>query len=585
MSTVCDYCENNPDFQQLLEKFKNGYIPIYNKRRVAARDEIKKFMNINFNTWYYSSEIVSPARFINSHIYNKIDSSAVVFPVCKPVFKKNKLMDMTYTFHVFTLDDHPFIHDLHLFLETVREIPKMSPMVQQEQEQNQDNEDHEDDEVDSVSTYIQKNISSFEKCEDLTFHERPYIATLGNVCEHLSLITFSNSKGSGPQILHHKKNIKTFFALPNRDKLERVITAMIEGFVKCFDYLPPDNRPDTADLLAALQEGQDIDYFLDNLFGLGPQFEKLFSLMGAEEPNAFVESADESEAKEILEAQDALSTCCSLFFRYFGQYLQLIQPEYDDTFPFTQADDSFLALIKTENGYTDNTNFKDYVGILLYLVPPNGYSLTTLGAGRLNKDLSRINNPWYPTVPQEQYQEILEALLAEDEEDMSEGQGDWPEDMLNSPEIGGDFLSVFADMLQLDMQDWRLYEKPDPLAGLNPDGLPVFTKKDAIYIFKTQRRTIELMGTETLADLSSRIQAEFDLSDMHMSSFYMGKKFFENKREITCPRFCLFDDDEHPTDAENYEIYQLNLYEKQKFLYLHDFIRENRFTITFAGLK
>ena len=34
-----------------------------------------------------------------------------------------------------------------------------------------------------------------------------------------------------------------------------------------------------------------------------------------------------------------------------------------------------------------------------------------------------------------------------------------------------------------------------------------------------------------------------------------------------------------------YKIHQLNLYEKQKFLYLHDFIRENRFTVTFIGVR
>ena len=130
----------------------------------------------------------------------------------------------------------------------------------------------------------------------------------------------------------------------------------------------------------------------------------------------------------------------------------------------------------------------------------------------------------------------------------------------------------------------RQYKEPDPLDGLNPDGLPVFTDKDAIYRFRVSRSIIELFGYETLADLSREIQEKFGLSDFHMSSFYMGKKFFERNREIRCPAF-FFSEEYGPSDAENYEICRLNLYENQKFLYLNNFIQENRFNIRFLGIK
>jgi len=126
--------------------------------------------------------------------------------------------------------------------------------------------------------------------------------------------------------------------------------------------------------------------------------------------------------------------------------------------------------------------------------------------------------------------------------------------------------------------------EPGPLDGLNPDGLPVITDEDGIYRFRVSRRIVELYGTDTLADLSYAIQMMYNLNEERLSSFYMGKKFFETSRAITCPRLIPFDDGEPPT-AELYRICDLNLYEKQKFLYLHDFIRKHRFNISFVGIR
>jgi len=126
--------------------------------------------------------------------------------------------------------------------------------------------------------------------------------------------------------------------------------------------------------------------------------------------------------------------------------------------------------------------------------------------------------------------------------------------------------------------------EPGPLDGLNPDGLPVFTDENAIYRFRVSRQIVELHGTDTLADLSYAIRIMYDLDEDRLSSFYMGRKFFESSREIICPRVIPFDDIE-PSTAELYRICDLNLFEKQKFLYLHDFIREHRFNISFAGMR
>jgi hypothetical protein len=143
----------------------------------------------------------------------------------------------------------------------------------------------------------------------------------------------------------------------------------------------------------------------------------------------------------------------------------------------------------------------------------------------------------------------------------------------------------FEEILDMDEKlTIEANKEPNPLEGLNPDNLPVFTDKDATYLFRVKRQIIDLAGTDTLADLAANIQIIFDLNSERMSSFFMGKKYFESKHEISCPRFLPFDDDK-PTSAEIFQICQLNLYEKQKFLYLHNFIAENRFTITFIGVR
>jgi uncharacterized Zn finger protein len=144
-----------------------------------------------------------------------------------------------------------------------------------------------------------------------------------------------------------------------------------------------------------------------------------------------------------------------------------------------------------------------------------------------------------------------------------------------------EILDDSDNVLPLDVSK---YKEPDPLEGLNPDNLPTYADRDAIYRFRVSRKIIELNGSDTMADLSNEIQQMYGLSDERMSSFFMGRKFFERSREITCPRFLPFCDDESST-AENYEICNLNLYVNQKFLYLNDFMRENRFNIRFIGTR
>jgi hypothetical protein len=573
MTNISDYCANNQDYLQLMEKFTKNYIAVYNKRKVAMRNEVKILMSRNFNTWYYSDApacYLSPARFVNSDIYHKFGSDAMVFPACKPVFKKDKLMDITYDFRVFTLDDHPFIGDMHLFLEATREILPGSELG---------------DGIDGIINSIYRSYSDPKKQGRFTFDDPLYLVLLGDICLRMSLLTLEDDDA---EVLPDEENIKAFFDLPGRDRLERVITMLIERFVQSFGEVGlPKMQLDAADVAAALEEEQNIDFFMENLFY--DMYNDLGDLMGSvlvddRDPETFFESMeplDLARMKEMFEAKTVLTICSSHFFTVFGQYLQLIQPEHDNNFEFMQTDDEFLKMLDSNEDDQNDPGNRSLIEVLLYYFPPGGYSLTALGAARAGKDLSQTDEQLYPLVLKEEYQVALKDIL---KENIGENMSEILTGMLDDFKGGGGLFSAIADIFSRERLDKKPYRGPDPLEGLNPDNLPFFNYKNATYIFKVKRRTITLKGTDTLADLSFLIKSEFDLDEERLSSFYMGAKFFDSKREITCPRLCLFGGDE-PTEAENYKIHQLNLYEKQKFLYLHDFTRENRFTVTFAGIK
>ena len=92
IANVKYYCEGNKDFIKILNLFSEGYIPIYNKRKVKTREEIQTFLKRNFFTWYYSDanyvSDVSPACFINSQIYHKFGEDFAVVPIPNRFIKK-----------------------------------------------------------------------------------------------------------------------------------------------------------------------------------------------------------------------------------------------------------------------------------------------------------------------------------------------------------------------------------------------------------------------------------------------------------------------------------------------------------------
>jgi len=570
LDQIGDYCGKNQDFMRILKIFSDGYIPAYNKRKVALRNEVKIYMNRNFNTWYYSEVNpvfgISPARFINSDVYCKYGAGAVVFPVCKPVFNKSKIADITYSFHVFTLDDHPFIRDMRLFLETTRGIGTGPAKGKT---------------FDSSFTYVLSFFTSITESAEFTFNERPYIIALSDACERLSLISYAGARGG---IAYNEDEIDAFFLMPGREKLGRVIDILVERFVECIDDLGiSGKKPDAEDVSRALQKEHSIESFIESLFGgiLNSLISDVESIsVEGNDLLDITESLNEEKAKSAFETYSVISTCCSQFFDVFGQYLQMILPEHNNTFVFSLSDDDYLEALEHEEENSDDTLFRVHAGSMVYHLPPGGYGLTTLGAGWFGIDLPGQDDGSYPPVLPDYYQEILYGML---EADVARAVDGFMQKLLSDPEQADSLLSAFESFFDSDGPAAQTHLETGPLDGLNPAGLPTFSDESAVYKFRIGRRVIHMDGTDTLSDLSRAIQMEFDLDEERLSSFYMGEKYFEPSREIACPRMDILAGDD-AAESDNYMICQLNLYMKQKFLYLNDFRRENRFTVTFVGV-
>jgi len=162
------------------------------------------------------------------------------------------------------------------------------------------------------------------------------------------------------------------------------------------------------------------------------------------------------------------------------------------------------------------------------------------------------------------------------------------ESYLQCPDCGAehDFEDLFIDIPTLDLNEKLPIStyQCSPLDGLNPKGLPVFTDENAVFRFRVSRKVFELPGSDTLADFCYSIRGEFNLDSERASSFFMNNKMYDSNHEISCPRVIPFEPD-YEFKAEDYRICDLNLFDQQQFIYLHDFRRDNRFNIRFIGVR
>ena len=116
-----------------------------------------------------------------------------------------------------------------------------------------------------------------------------------------------------------------------------------------------------------------------------------------------------------------------------------------------------------------------------------------------------------------------------------------------------------------------------------------------VYVFKVKLgydkrvwRRIELLGSQTLHDLSLAIVRSFDFYDWHLYSFFMSGRAWDSSTEFVSPDYFLDSGPCEPggdekRNADEALISSLGLEPKQRFLYLFDYGDDWRFEVQFLG--
>lgn len=106
------------------------------------------------------------------------------------------------------------------------------------------------------------------------------------------------------------------------------------------------------------------------------------------------------------------------------------------------------------------------------------------------------------------------------------------------------------------------------------------------YIFKVKLkynkrtyREIEILANQTLDDLHYAIFDAFDFEEMHLYSFFMSGKVWDNNSEYCLPNPEM----RMGKSSKNVKIQNLDLEPRQKFLYLFDYGDSWEFEVEFLG--
>ena len=404
--SISEYCESKGDYQILLDVFTQSYIEMYNKLRVAQRKEIKIYLYRNFSYWFYSNlnpyGDTSPSNFINSDIANKFKHPTMVYPVCEPVYKREKLMDIRYKFHIYSLNNHPFIKDMRTLIHVLRDY--LFP----------------DDGFDSLAYQDLFKILN-NKTYDFASRETTYIDTLYETCIALKLIYWEDDKQH--RLVVNELSYNNFFSLSTKEQLIKVVTTIIERFIKVLAKSKLDKKiPTPKQIYGMLKAGMETEDFIKKIFSSLMQnvsLEELISMFGNFSEDDFDDDFAAEHFEEIypyLENLENITQASSITHRFFflplGQYLQLIHPLYDTRFTH-RRDEEHLDLLKQN---IEDDNFMPHTTFVIYMTPPDCYKLSPLGIelfrnGRPEKDLL------FDSVQCSDYDEVLDDMLNATEEE------------------------------------------------------------------------------------------------------------------------------------------------------------------------
>lgn len=544
---ILSFCNSTKTINGIFEIFKEDFLNEFKKYKAKERPPIIKAIPYLYRIWFYTAFMadtaLSPANFINLQLKKKYGDAYRLVPIVTPIYKNRVLKDFQFDYKIFSLDNHPVLEDLKMFLE------HCTPDIG----------------VDEGGLLLEEERDSL--IPSLTFKEIFYASFLTNMAYELKLIKKMPSINIY-RAMANRSNIEEFFKLSKLEQLKKIVEAVTtsasKGLSALFEF---DKKSFSKDALIALfHNSQNLEEYSRNLFkkyGIDIDDMDLEDL--------YLNSLEGDNGLDVSE-DTMMILALNIEFNFLmdatlltplGHYLQLIQPIYlqeiDFMFHFEQLIEAF------------NTNIPP---IKLYFFMANSFDLTGLGKVLLLEGES----------PKDEFQELEEG---KDFESLYEEIVSYCSGSIDSDFDFGDFNIPENDLNQLikSFNDFFAPEKKSKKLSLPVESTAKETITDSklAYSFKVKHlfqkrswKSFELKGTQTLDDLANTIINNFDLDPGHLYSFFMNNKAWDPDYEITSPYSA-----ESKEVTTKYKVHKLKLYEKQKFLFLYDFGDDIRFEVEF----
>ncbi|SKA78317.1 hypothetical protein SAMN05428976_10362 [Clostridium sp. USBA 49] len=349
---ILKFCNNNEYMNNILKLFTEDFFFEYNEFSPKEKRIIVKAIPYFYRIWYYSSLVdntpLSPSNFINLQVQDKFGEKFRVVPIINPIYKNRTLKEFKYEYKLFTIDNHPVLEDIKLFLEYC------SPDVG----------------IDESGLLLEEERNKI--INKLTFKEIFYVTFLTNIAYELNLIKKMPSIGTY-RAMQNLNNVNEFFSLSKIEQLKKIVAAIISNaskiLLQSFNFdRSTFSKKALFELFSNSQNLNEYSYKIFKKFNIDIDISSLSELL--------FKPISESEIYKIPEERFfgiALSVEFSFIMDAYlltplGHYLQFIQPIYNNRFDFLfsfeqliQADISNIPLIK------------------LYFIMANGFDITPLG--------------------------------------------------------------------------------------------------------------------------------------------------------------------------------------------------------------
>ncbi|MCM0647963.1 plasmid pRiA4b ORF-3 family protein [Clostridium swellfunianum] len=545
---IIDFCNKTDTVYGILDIFKNEFLTEFCHYKPKERPPILKAIPYLYRLWFYSvlmlDTTISPSSFINSQIKQEYSEDFRVVPIITPVFKNRVLRDFKFEFKTFSVENHPVLEDLQIFIEHC--IPDVA--------------------VDENGLLLEVERDELINC--LTFKEIFYATFLTNLAYSLNLIEKMPSINTY-RAMANRIRIESFFKLSAYEQLQKIIDTVIGTASKSLSSLFEFDRKafSKESLMKLFQDSQNLEEYSRNTF-------KKYNLdIGDLDLEDLYFSAIENGEELNIPEETLIALSINVEFNFImdaqlltplGHYLQVIQPIYNEEMVFQFH---FAQLLEAYN-----TNVPP---IKLYFFMGSGFDITSLGkkillGGKSPKNIfQELESPYNYQV---MYNELISYYDSDEILD-----GDFGDFNLSDEELNK-LINEFRDILT------PIKENANKSASSKTSHKSLITKPNLAYTFKVKHyynkrswKAIELKGTQTLDNLANSIVSAFDLEYGSQYSFFMNNKAWDKEFEITSPY-----NTEKKDMAINYKIHKLKLHEKQKLLFLYDFNEEIKFEIEFT---